>query len=163
MVDRPNQLILQALNDRASGAAVRAVARADSAAKLARAFLDRSTGAGVFGNAADFHSILGLAYALQGRGADAVQEGQRAISLNPSAHDASEAPRSVDALVAIQLVLGHRDEAVRLITEQAHAPISSTRCLYHAGVRPPGALFDGIRDYPRIQALLRNDAAWVVR
>ena len=164
LVDRPNQLILQALNDRASGAAVRAVARADSAAKLARAFLDRSTGAGVFGNAADFHSILGLAYALQGRGADAVQEGQRAIALNPSARDASEAPRSVDALVAIQLVLGHRDEAVRLITEQAHAPISSNTLLYITPVSIRlEPFFDGIRDDPRIQALLRNDAAWVVR
>ena len=164
LVDRPNQLILQALNDRASGAALRAVARADSAAKLARAFLDRSTGAGVFGNAADFHSILGLAYALQGRGSDAVQEGLRAIVLNPSVRDASEAPRSVDALVAIQLVLGHRDEAVRLITEQAHAPISSNTLLYitPASIRLE-PVFDGIRDDPRIQALLRNDAAWVVR
>jgi serine/threonine-protein kinase len=162
--DRPQQLILQALNDVASGAAVRARARADSAAVLDRAFLDRTTGAGVFGNAADFHTILGLADAIQGRGAEAVLEGQRAIALNPGARDPSEGSRSVDGLILIQLLLGRRDEAIRLMTEQAHGPISATTIMpiTKASIRLD-PLFDGIRDDPRVQALLKNDAAWVVR
>ncbi len=162
-LDRPGQLILQALNDVASRSPVRARARADSAALLARAFLDRTTGAGVFGSVADFHSVLGLADAIRGRDADAVQAGERAIALNPEARDATEAPRSVDALVAIHLLLGHRDEAIRLITERAHAPITSAPLLLitRASIRLD-PLFDGIRNDPRIQALLKNDAAWVV-
>jgi hypothetical protein len=64
----------------------------------------------------------------------------------------------------IQVLLGHRDEAIRLITEQAHAPISAATLLpitqFSIRLEP---LFDGIRDDPRIQALLKNDAAWIVR
>jgi serine/threonine-protein kinase len=164
LIDGPERLVLQALNDREAGATLRARTRADSAARVAKAFLDRTTGAGVFGNAADFHSILGLAYAVQGRAAEAVQEGQRAIALNPAARDASEGPRSVDALVAIHLVLGHKDDAIRLISDQAHGPISATTPLIitPASIRLD-PLFDGVRDDPRIQALLKNDAAWVVK
>jgi serine/threonine-protein kinase len=163
-VDRPQQLIMGALNDLAVGARVRAEARADSAAQLARGFLDRTAGAGVFGNGADFHSILGVANAIRGRGAEAVEEGQRAIALNPATRDAGEGPRSVDFLIAIHLLLGQKDEAIRLITEQAHAPISSASILpiTQASIRLD-PLFDSIRGDPRIQALLKNDAAWVVR
>jgi eukaryotic-like serine/threonine-protein kinase len=164
LVDRPQGLIFEALNDLASGSAGRARQRADSAAALATAFLARSTGAGVFGNAADFHTLLGMARAIQGRSSEAVEEGQRAIALNPSARDASEGPRSADALVVIHLLLGHGDEAIRLITQQAHAPISATTMLFitQASIRLD-PLFDAIRDDPRIQALLKNDAAWVVQ
>jgi TolB-like protein/Flp pilus assembly protein TadD len=163
-IDRPQALIFAALNDLASGSTARAGARADSAALLARAFLDRTPGAGVFGLAADFHTVLGIAHAIRGRGAEAVQEGQRAIALNPVARDASEGPRSVDGLVVIHVLLGHRDEAIRLITEQAHGPLSATTTMpiTQASIRLE-PLFDGIRADPRIQALLKNDAAWVVR
>jgi serine/threonine-protein kinase len=163
-LDRPQRLVLQALNDVASRWPVRAVARADSAAMLARAFLDRTTGVGVFGSVADFYSVLGLADAIRGRDAEAVQAGERAMALNPEARDASEGPRSADALVIIHVLLGHREEAVRLIMERAHQPISSATLLpvTRASIRLD-PLFDGIRDDPRIQALLRNDAAWVVR
>jgi tetratricopeptide (TPR) repeat protein len=163
-IDRPQALILEALNDLASGSPARAGARADSAALLARSFLDRTPGAGVFGVAADFHTVLGIANAIRGRGAEAVQEGQRAVALNPVARDASEGPRSVDGLVVIHVLLGHRDEAVRLITEQAHGPLSatSTMPITKASIRLE-PLFDGVRDDPRIQALLKNDDAWVVR
>ena len=162
--DRPERLIRQALNDVAAGVPARARARADSAASLARAFLARTTGAGVFGIVADFQSILGVANAILGRDAEAVQAGERAIALNPETRDASEGPRSYDALIVIHLLLGHRDEAVRLITARAHTPISSATLLpiTQASIRFD-PLFDGVRDDPRIQALLRNDAAWVVR
>ncbi|HET7110319.1 MAG TPA: hypothetical protein VFI41_05570, partial [Gemmatimonadales bacterium] len=87
-----------------------------------------------------------------------------AVAMNPQARDASEGPRSVDALITIHLLLGHRDEAVRLITQQAHAPISSNSALpitqFSIRLEPT---FDGIRDDPRIQALLKDDAAWGVR
>jgi serine/threonine-protein kinase len=162
--DYPERLLEQALNDLASGAPARARARADSAAALIDAFLRRTKGAGVFGMVADFHSMLGLAHAIRGRDADAVRESELAVAMNPSARDAGDGPRSVDALIGIHLVLGHRDEAVRLITQQAHAPLSSNTSLYvtQASIRLD-PLYDGIRDDPRIQALLKNDAAWVVQ
>jgi TolB-like protein/tRNA A-37 threonylcarbamoyl transferase component Bud32 len=163
-LDRPQRLISQALNDLASGSLTRARARADSAARLASAFLDRPTGAGVFGNAADFHTVLGMAHAIQGHASEAVRAGQRAIALNPASRDASEGPRSVDGLIAIHLLLGHREDAIRLIMEQARAPISaSTQLVITRASLRLGPLFDGIRDDSRIQALLKNDAAWVVR
>ena len=163
-IDRPQRLISQALNDLAAGVPLRARARADSAALLAQAFLRRTTGAGVFGSVADFYSILGVADAIRGRDAEAVQAGERAVALNPRARDPGEGSRSVDALVVIHLLLGHQDEAVRLITESAHAPLSGSSLLpiTQATIRLE-PLFDGIRNDPRIQALLRNDAAWVVR
>jgi TolB-like protein/Flp pilus assembly protein TadD len=163
-LDRPQLLISQALNDVASGSLARARARADSAARLASAFLDRPTGAGAFGNAADFHTVLGMAHAIQGHASEAVRAGQRAIALNPASRDASEGPRSVDGLIAIHLLLGHREDAIRLIMEQARAPISVSTLLVitRASLRLD-PLFDGIRDDARIQALLKNDAAWVVR
>ena len=164
LADRPQRLIFQALNDVASGAAARARARADSAALFATAYLDRTPGAGVFGSASDFHTILGVANALQGHSAAAVQEGERAVAQNPVARDPGEGSRSVDGLIVIHLLLGHRDEAIRLITQQAHAPLSSTTTLFitQASIRLD-PVFDGIRDDPRIQALLKDDAAWVVR
>jgi eukaryotic-like serine/threonine-protein kinase len=164
LVDPPQDLIVRALNDLASGSPGRAGARADSAGSLARSFLDSTPGAGVFGKAADFHSILGLADAIRGRGADAIQEGQRAVALNPTARDATEGPRSVDNVIMIYLLLGRKDEAIRLIAEQAHAPLNATSILFitQATIRLD-PLFDSIRDDPRIQALLHNDAAWVVR
>jgi serine/threonine-protein kinase len=162
--DRPERMLNQALNDLASGAAARARARADTAAALMEAFLRRTKGAGVFGMVADFHSMLGMASAIRGRDTEAVREGELAVAMNPQARDASEGPRSVDALIAIHLLLGHRDEAVRLITQQAHAPISSNSALpiTQASIRLD-PIFDGIRDDPRIQALLKDDAAWEVR
>ena len=163
-LDRPQRLIGQAINDVASGAVDRARARADSAARLARAFLDRATGAGVFGNSADFHTVLGTAEAIRGHAVEAIEAGERAIALNPSARDANEGPRSVDGLIAIHLLLGHRDDAIRLITQQAHEPLSENSPLF---ITPStirlDPLFDGIRSDPRIQALLKDDAAWVVR
>jgi serine/threonine-protein kinase len=162
--DLPERLLNQARNDLASGAQARARARADSAAALIEAFLRHTKGAGVFGTVADFHSMLGMANAIRGRDAEAVREGELAVAMNPQARDASEGPRSVDALITIHLLLGHRDEAVRLITQQAHAPISSNSALpiTQASIRLEPT-FDGIRDDPRIQALLKDDAAWEVR
>ena len=163
-LDPPLRLLRQAFNDIAAGSPARARARADSAASLARAFLARTTGAGVFGAVADFQSVLGVADAILGREAEAVAAGERAITLNPESRDVSEGPRSFDALIVIHALLGHRDEAIRLITARAHTPLSSNTLLLvtQATIRLE-PLFDGIRDDPRLQALLRNDDAWRVR
>ncbi len=163
-LDRPQRLLNQALNDIAAGSPASARARADSAAELTRAVLARSPGTGVFGRGADAYIVLGMAAAIQGRAGEAIQAGEKAIALNPASRDASEGPRSVDGLVAIHLLLGHRDEAIRLITEQAHAPISATTQLFITrGSLQLDPLFDGIRSDPRIQSLLKDDAAWVVK
>jgi serine/threonine-protein kinase len=164
LIDRPNRLLLLALNARAEGSAVRAVRYADSAAATARAFLASSASADVFGNRADFYTALGVAEAIQGKAEDAVRDGERAVQLNPASRDALEAPRSEEGLILIHVLLGHRDEAVRLITEQAHHPVGSASImpLTRASIRLD-PVFDGIRDDPRIQALLKNDQAWVVK
>jgi tetratricopeptide (TPR) repeat protein len=163
-IDGPEMLIAQALNDVASGAGPRARARADSAARQARAYLDSTPGTGVFGSRADFHTVIGMAEAIQGRAAAAIRAGELAVELNPVTRDATEGPRSVDGLIAIHLLLGHREDAIRLILEQADGPtsVSSSVVITQAslGLDP---LFDPIRSDPRIQALLRDPAAWVVQ
>ena len=165
-IDTPRRLIDQALNDVAAGSLARAQARADSASRLAREFLSLPANATAnrFGQAADFHTVLGMALAINGQAVEAVRAGEQAIAMNPSSRDASEGPRSVDGLIAIHLILGQREAAIRLIIEQAHAPvtISSPLTISRASLRLE-PLFDGVRDDPRIQALLNNDAAWVVR
>ena len=163
-VDRPEGLLRQALNDLAAGAAAAARARADSVVSLVTPILARTSGAGVFGSVADLQSLLGVAYAILGRDAEALRAGERAVALNPESRDVSEGPRSYDGLVVIHLVLGHREEAIRLIASRTHKPLSSNSLLLitRQSIRFE-PVFDGIRNDPRIQALLKDNAAWTVQ
>jgi eukaryotic-like serine/threonine-protein kinase len=166
-LDPIDYLALTALNERAAGHATRAVQRADSAAKLARAYLGTNTTADVFGNRADYYTVLGIAEAIAGKRADAVRDGERAIQLNPPSRDAFEAPRSAQGLIEIYILLGQDERAIELITQQTNRPLGdmedfSILPVTRAVIRND-PLYDGLRDDPRIQALLKNDQAWVVR
>ena len=163
--EQPTNLIQRALNDVAAGMTARARARADSSARIVRAYLAKTEGGGdIFGNRALFHTILGVAEAIMGDASAAIQDGERAVQLNPSSRDATAGPNSIAGLIAIHLLLGRRDDAIRLITTAAHEPdgtqgiISITR-----GMLRLDPIFDGIRDDPRVRALLQDDAAWTVR
>jgi TolB-like protein/tRNA A-37 threonylcarbamoyl transferase component Bud32 len=163
-LDGPDLLVVRALNDVAAGARASARQRADSVVRLVQAYLAQHAGPDVFGNLADFYTVLGLAEAIRGNARDAVAAGERAVALNPQSRDAVEAPRSFEGLIEIHVLLGHTDEAVRLLTEEAHRPINSDWIFpITRGSLRLDPLFDAIRDDPRVQALLNDDSAWVVR
>jgi TolB-like protein/tetratricopeptide (TPR) repeat protein/tRNA A-37 threonylcarbamoyl transferase component Bud32 len=163
LIDRINMQIAHALNAVAAGATARARLYADSAARLARGYLQQAH-ADVFGNVADFHTALGFAEAIEGRATEAIADGERAVALNPVSRDVVEGARSVEGLIEIHALLGHRDEFLRLLTEQARSPYSLQGVLpISRAVIRLDPLFDAVRKDPRVKALLANDAAWVVR
>jgi eukaryotic-like serine/threonine-protein kinase len=162
--DGPTYLLVRAVNDLAAGARASARPRADSAAAAVQAYLAQHHDADVFGNLADFYSMLGLAEAIGGNAREAVAAGERAVALNPMSRDVVEAPRSLEMLIEIHVLLGHTDEAVQMLTEQARRPVGSAWFIpISRGALRLDPMFDGIRQDPRVQALLKDDAAWVVR
>ena len=152
------------LNNHAAGRRGRALEFADSLRATATRQLRENTSADVFGNLADMHTALGIAEALLGHSELAVAEGERAVVLNPFSRDAVEGSRSVDGLIIIHILLGHRDEALRLLREQAaRSPGSLSFVPTTQATLRLDPLFDSLRDDPRFQALLKDDAAWVVK
>ena len=162
--DAPANLSQRALNDVAAGNPTRARARADSSARLVRTYLAKNTGGDIFGNRAIFHTVLGIAEAIMGDASAAIRDGERAVELNPSSRDATAGANSTSGLIVIHLLLGRRDDAIRLIATAAHEPVASQGVvpITQATIRLD-PLFDGIRDDPRMRALLQDDAAWIVR
>ncbi len=156
--------LVHGLNARPRGDARAAARHGAVAERLARAELARSSSGSVFGHLADLHSALGIALALQGRGEEAVAEGERAVTLNPASRDAIEAPRSRGFLIEIHLLLGENEQAIRGIIEQASlpAPFGGMIPITRASLRMD-PLFKPIRNDSRIKSLLRDDAAWVVK
>jgi hypothetical protein len=64
----------------------------------------------------------------------------------------------------IHLILGHRDDALRMLREQAARPSSVLSLIpTTTGALRLDPLFDPVRNDPRFQALLKDDAAWVVK
>ena len=152
------------VNDVAAGRSSAAAAAADSARRDAEAAIRTAVGHDVFGNLADQYTLLGIAEAVLGRGPEAVQAGERAVSLNPPDRDYVDGPKSVDGLITIHILLGHKDEAFRLLREQAARPAQSQSFVptTRAALRYD-PLFDSLRSDPRFRALLEDDAAWVVK
>ena len=154
------------LNAAAAGGGRRTAAApmADSARRDAEQAIRDWSGRDVFGNLADLYTVLGIADAVLGRDREAVQAGERAVELNPPQHDVVDGPRSVDGLIAIHIILGHKDEAIRLLREQAPRPAQSLSFVPTTRVALRlDPLFDSLRDDPRFRALLDDDAAWVVK
>jgi len=157
-----NALILRALNHVAAGAAPRARQVADSAARVARAGI-AAGGRDVFGNRADFYTTLAFAEAILGNDTAAVADARRAVDLNPLSRDVTEGVRSLEALIEIEILLGHSDEAIRLLLEETHRPLAIEGSLpISRAVIRLDPLFDAIRGDPRVRALLQDDAAWKV-
>jgi serine/threonine-protein kinase len=162
--DSLTRLILLALNSQAAGQRSRTVRMADSLRALTTRLLGETSAGDLFGKLADVHSALGIAEALLGHAEPAVAEGEHAVRLNPVARDAVEGSRSVDGLLTIHIILGHRDQAFALLREQAaRAPASLSLIPTTRAALRLDPLFDSLRDDPRYQALLKDDAAWVVK
>lgn len=154
--------LMHGLNARAAGDDRRAREWGAVAERFERAALADSSRGTVFGLLAVAHSRLGMALALQGRGDEAVAEGERGVALNPPSYDRFTAPQNEALLVGIHLLLGQNDAAVRDIVRLAGQPFSEvTIPITRAGLRMD-PIFAPIRNDPRIQALLANNAAWVV-
>jgi TolB-like protein/Tfp pilus assembly protein PilF/tRNA A-37 threonylcarbamoyl transferase component Bud32 len=165
-VDSANVALARALDDLAAGDSARARARADSAMTVARAYVERTGPVDVFGNLADGYTALGLAEAILGRDAQAVADAEKAVALSPISRDAIEGARSLDGLIDVHVLLGHRDEAIRLLRERAGGPLdvsgSAVLPISRTVIRMD-PLFASIRNDLRVQELLADDAAWVVK
>ena len=162
--DSLTRLTLLALNSLAAGQRSRTLGLADSLRAVTTRLLRETSADDLFGKLADVHSALGLAEALLGHAELAVAEGEHAVELNPVARDAVEGSRSVDGLLAIHILLGHRDQVFSLLREQAaRAPASLSLIPTTRAALRLDPLFDSLRNDPRFQALLEDDAAWVVK
>jgi TolB-like protein/Flp pilus assembly protein TadD/tRNA A-37 threonylcarbamoyl transferase component Bud32 len=155
--------VLHLLDEVAAGDTAGARTQAASVARDARQSIARASGPEVFGNLADKYTALGFAEAILGDAAAAVADGERAVALNPSSRDAIEGPRSLEGLIEIHVLLGHRDEALRLLEDETHRPLGyGLISISRAAVRMD-PLFTTFRRDARVQALLADDAAWVVK
>ncbi|MDQ3198584.1 MAG: hypothetical protein M3Q46_05240, partial [Verrucomicrobiota bacterium] len=65
---------------------------------------------------------LGLLYAYQGRRADALREGARAVELQPVSEDAFDGPENVCNLALIHARLGDDAEAIQMIESLLSQP-----------------------------------------
>jgi len=151
---RPMRL---ALAYRLSGDMASARAWADSAVAMAVAALESRPEPNpndVFGTAAMAHAHLGLSLALRGDPGDseaAVRHAEEAVRLHGYEQDAADGDVADLFLVRTYVLLDRPDDAIALMEDM----------LSHTGVLGLGdlkldPLYDGIRDDPRFQALIRN-------
>ena len=155
-------LVWEALEYHAAGNPARARAAADSAVRLLHSELVQGGGLNGFDRGADTYRSLGMAEAILGRTEEALRDARHAVELNPVSRDVMEGVQNVDGLIVTELILGLRDDAIRLMIQRAHLPFTQNVVLFtRAGIRLDPK-FDGIRDDPRIQTLLASDTAWVV-
>ncbi len=102
-------------------------------------------------NDARVHAALGMAYAYLGRSEEAVQEGQRAVELEPVSEDAASGPEHVMYLALIYTLVGEYDLAIDRLEYLLSIPAGSsvTRALLE--IEP---FWDPLRDLPAFQRLL---------
>jgi serine/threonine-protein kinase len=95
-------------------------------------------------------SLLGMAYAGQGRKEDAIREGRRAVALCPVSKDAIVGPDRLEELAEILVAVGEYDAALdeieRLLTMPGGITIHSLRL---------DPSWDAVRTHPRFQRLLK--------
>jgi len=95
------------------------------------------------------HATLGLALAYLGRGAEAVQEGERATVLAPISRDAAMGAYLQHQLARIDLLTGHPDQAV-----DALAPLLKLPYSLSPGWLRVDPTFDALHGNPRFQQLI---------
>jgi TolB-like protein/tRNA A-37 threonylcarbamoyl transferase component Bud32/Tfp pilus assembly protein PilF len=103
------------------------------------------------GDAASYHSCLGIAYAGLGRKQDALREGKTGMDMLPMSKDALTGFHRVEDLARIFAMVGEYDEAMSRLEHLMSIP----------GDLGIGALrldpaWKPLRDHPRFQALLRK-------
>ena len=102
-----------------------------------------------------YHTALGLAYAYLGRRNQAIQEGNRAISLYPVTKDAALGPVYVFNLARIYVVVDEYEKAIDQLEYLLSVPY--TEFLWQIVSVPSLQLdpqWDTLRDHPRFQGLL---------
>jgi tetratricopeptide (TPR) repeat protein len=105
-----------------------------------------------------FHAALGLAYAYLGRKAEAAQEGNHAVKLNPVSKDATFGPYYILNLARIYTVSGEYEEAIDQLEYLLSIP--SGEFLWQVVSIPLIRLdpqWDLLREYPRFQRLLQRE------
>ncbi len=112
---------------------------AAAACTEAVAFLERQLEA--HADDARMHAALGLALALLGRRDEAVAEGEQAVSLCPTSHDAMEGPAFAGDLAAIHAILGNQAQAMGRLERLLAIPSN-----YSSGLLRLDPVWDRIRD-----------------
>jgi serine/threonine protein kinase/Tfp pilus assembly protein PilF len=105
-----------------------------------------------------FHAALGLAYAYQGRKAEAVQEGNHAVKLHPVSKDAAFGPYYTLNLAKIYTVIGEYEEAIDQLEYLLSIP--SAEFLWQSISIPLLRLdpqWDLLREHPKFQRLLQKE------
>lgn len=104
------------------------------------------------------HGLLGLLYAYMQRKADAIQEGRRAVELEPESQDAFHGAETAANLALIYALTGEQEQAITLIEHLlsvpglASAPPSPANMTL-ADLRLRWE-WDSLRDNPRFQKIL---------
>ena len=104
-----------------------------------------------------FHAALGLTYAYLGRNDEAVQEGNRAVTLYPPSKDAALGPAYVLNLAKIYAVMGQYDKAI----ERLDYLLSTPNCEYLWQLVSVPRLqlepqWDAMRNHPKFARLLQK-------
>jgi serine/threonine-protein kinase len=109
---------------------------------------------------AERHASLGWLYALMGRKNDAVAEGQRAVQLKPESKDAVDGSLMNGYLALIYGRVGENDLAIPLIDRLLATPgaVDSTDYSITVNDLKHRWEWDPLRDDPRFQKLIKNDA-----
>jgi tetratricopeptide (TPR) repeat protein len=109
---------------------------------------------------AERHASLGWLYALMGRKNDAVAEGQRAVQLKPESKDAVDGSLMNGYLALIYGRVGENDLAIPLIERLLITPgaVDSTDYSITVNDLKHRWEWDPLRDDPRFQKLIKNDA-----
>ncbi len=97
------------------------------------------------------HSALGIAYAGLGRRADALQEGEQAVSLSPVSEDAWHGVYRIESLAVIHAMIGEGEEAIDLLEYLLSIPGTLTVPFLEIDYR-----FNSLRGNPRFQELLER-------
>ena len=93
--------------------------------------------------------FLGLALAYQGRKADAVREGERAVVLSPVSKDAHTGPYIQHQLARIYLLVGESEKALDQLEPLLQIPYYLSPAWLKIDPN-----FDPLRRHPRFQKLL---------
>jgi serine/threonine-protein kinase len=102
-----------------------------------------------------FYTALGLAYAYLGNKARAIEEGKKALELNPTAKNAFESPQDIRNMAAIYTLVGEHDEALNQLEFLLSIPCGNYFSVSTLRLDPT---WDPLRQNPRFERLLEENS-----